>query len=284
MTTTLYRTSKGTYKSREELELDEIRAQAQQEIAQINAETAEILAAAQQEEGLLEIFRTDLNGRRLINNEAVRRMIIDLNLGEEDQLGAKWFAAALKNPTVASRFKDSWTRPLTRDEQKLIDESRRNTFHDVMVELGLSECVGNWNMFSKHLDLLDNAYTAKEAITSGAVRGLIQATPAEVAEREAVRIDQHNLRLLASDVHTLKQKVREEAEANRQLEAQARADRDLAIRTEIQGQQGFEPLPDTYKGETVNRAFFLKCSTEVMKYLLKRYGSAQIDQRIRSAA
>jgi hypothetical protein len=179
--TTWYKTAPRTYKTAEQIEIDRIKAETKAEIEQINAETAEILAAAQQEEGLLEIFRTDFNGRRLINNEAVRRMIIDLSLGEEDQLGAKWFASALKSPAVASRFKDSWTRPLTRDEQKLIDESRRNTFHDVMVELGLSECIGNWNMFSKHLDLLDNAYTAKEAITSGAVRGLIQASPAEIA-------------------------------------------------------------------------------------------------------
>jgi len=236
---------------------------------------------AQQEEGLLEIFRTDFNGRRLINNEAVRRMIIDLNLGEEDQLGAKWFASALKNPTVASRFKDSWTRPVTRDEQKLIDESRRNTFHEVMLELGLSESEGNWSIFPK--DLLDNAYTAKEAITSGAVRGLMQATSAEIQEREAIRNDQENLRLLNSSVHDLKEEVHAGAVQRQQEFKQKEADRVLDIKRQFQDGR-YEPLPSHWRGEVLDATFIKKAKPELIRLLRQRFGSYQLDLRLRGEA
>jgi len=268
----------------QKIETNKAKAEIAAEIAQINAETAEILAQAQQEQGLLEIFRTDFNGRRLINNEAVRQMIIDLSLGEEDRLGARWFASALKHPKVAIRFKDSWTtsRP-DPNARKLQEETDRATFSKVCRSYDVSEIEANFKLLVDVLGAGFSEYEAAQSIKSNALQ-LSPATPQELTEWEQENVRAHNEWLLTSDVRTLKKIVANETQANRQAHLQAQADYDLEQRTRIQEQQGFEPLPIEHKGQPVNKAFFLKCSRETMQYFLKRYGSAQVDQRIRSAA
>jgi hypothetical protein len=274
----------------QKIEADKVKAEGEAEREQIRQERAQIaaqVAELDREAALLEIFRKEYAGKLLVDNEANRAQVLTLyenDLYNDDPLGAAWFASRLNDDSkLASRF--AWTARPDPNARKLQEEVDRNTFEQLCNTDGvdISGSEANFRLLRDTLGSGFNLYAAKQAVQSNAVL-LSPATPAEINAREAVRIDQHNFKLLTSDVHTLKQLTREEAERRRVEAAQANADRDLAIRTEIQGQQGFEPLPDTYKGQAVNRAFFLKCSREVMKYFLQRYGSAQIDQRIRSAA
>jgi hypothetical protein len=291
MTTTLYRTGKGHYKSREEIELDEIRAELQKqdsETRKIRDEAAQMMAESAREAGYLQILRAEFSSKLLRDTEANRQEVFSLwdelqgldrsLLGTHASFGAEWFAAVMKsNPKLANRF--SWTTRPDPNEKKLQERARRDVFHDLMVELGLSESHANWNLFPK--DLLDNAYTAKQAIVSGAVRGLMQATPSEIAEREAIRVDRENLRLLNSDVPTLKKLAREEAEQPRVAIAKADADRILKEKEQIEAGQ-FEPLPaTTHDGRTIDKKFFLRCDPKTMGYYISRYGDANVTARIR---
>jgi hypothetical protein len=275
----------------QQVEVDKDNARLQHEkaeIARLRAETAQMLAEADREAGYLQILRTEYSGKLLRDSEANRQEVFSLwdelqgldrsLLGTHASFGAEWFAAVMKsNPKLANRF--SWTTRPDPNEKKLQERARRDVFHDLMVELGLSESHANWNLFPK--DLLDNAYTAKQAIVSGAVRGLMPATPSEQTERNEVAIDRENLRLLNSDVPTLKKLAREEAEQRRVATAQADADRILKEKEQIEAGQ-FEPLPaTTHDGRTIDKKFFLQCDRKTMGYYISRYGDANVTARIR---
>jgi hypothetical protein len=277
--TTMYKIGPNKFATAEQIALDRVKAEVEAELEQIAAQQA----ATDRGLRILDIFRNgyQVDGvqKFLTFNEANERQIeLTLNPGEEPS--PEWFADVLKQqPKLASSF--VWKQPVDPYEKKLQEETRRQVFHDVMVELGLSESDANWNLFPK--DFLDNLYTAKQAVISGAVRGLMPANPAENAEREEVRIDQENLRLLNSDVRDLKKEVHAGAVQRQQEFKQKEADRVLDIKRQFQDGR-FEPLPAHWRGEVLDANFIKRASPRVIRLLREHYGSYQLDMRLRDAA
>jgi len=274
--TTMYKIGPNKFATADQIALDRVKAEVEGEREQIAAQQA----ATDRGLRILAIFRTgyQVGGvqKFLTFNEANERQIeLTLNPGEEPS--PEWFADVLEQqPKLASSF--VWKRPVDPFEKKLQEETRRDHFHAVMVELGLSESDANWNLFPK--DLLDNLYTAKQAVISGAVQGLMKATSTETTEREEVRIDQENLRLLNSGVRDLKKEVHAGAVQRQQEFKQKEAGRVLDIKRQFQDGR-FEPLPSQWKGEVLDANFIKKAKPDLIRLLKTRFGSYQLDLRLR---
>jgi hypothetical protein len=105
---------------------------------------------------------------------------ISNNPGEEDQLGAAWFASVLKqNPKLVDRF--AWTSRLDPNSKKLLERADRETFSHVCRKHDVSEIEAHFKLLVEVLGAGFSEYAAAQAIQSNAV-SLSPATPAELTK------------------------------------------------------------------------------------------------------
>jgi len=258
----------------------------QQEIDEIN----ESRRSQREEFQLSLIFRTPVNGKVAIDNQASRSIIrswLDESQGDT-AISVQWFQKVLKeNPSLANQL--SWQsadvlNPVKRRQVEAAqDAEERRVFHEFCRDNGFSEVEANFSLIKSTLGSFDQ-YALAQAVQSNALQGLAPASPAELEQFRQEVIEAHNLRLLNADLPTLRRLARE---AGAKGPAPVAPDETQRVRA-VEKQDGtvYPQLPDEIRigdrEETLDAAFIKRCSVETMRFLVKRYGMAQLDEALRT--
>jgi len=121
-----------------------------------------------------------------------------------------------------------------------------------------------------------------------AANGATLSGPTQQEQDEWTRqeIEAHNRRLLATDIPTLRKMARE---AGARGAVAPPPDETQRVRTATEEHYGtaYPELPDEIRDgngpeETLDAKFIRKCSKETLKFLFKRYGSAQVEEALRT--
>jgi hypothetical protein len=238
------------------------------------------------EQALAQIFRTPINGKVAVDNQAARQ-IIEGWLSLDEKLRPEWFAKVLaEQPSLARSL--SWQSADLLDPRRQKEAAAAQAVEDRKIfESTAKRCElysineANWNVVHSTLGPGLSEYQIQQAVSSGAVR-LTPATPSEIQEwrQQAAEERASYLAHHASPVE-LRRAANEESEQRRVAAAQQQADSQLQAAIARDAVMGYPPLPDTWQGEKLDAAFIKNCSVETHKLLSRRFGSAALDLRLR---
>jgi hypothetical protein len=263
--------------------------EAQQRIADIQADRQR-----QAEENQLSvIFRTPINGKVAIDNQASRSIIrswLDETQGDT-AISVQWFLKLLKEiPSLAQSL--SWQSADVLDPAKrrqaeaAQDAEERHVFHDFCRENGFSEAQANFSLVKSVLGSFDQ-YALVQAVQSNALEGLAPASSEELEQFSKEAIEKQNAYLRSLDIPTLRKMARE---AGARIAAGPPPALDETQRVRAAGERvngyKYPVLPDEFKVgdkyETLDAAFIKACSREIYRQLLDRYGPDQITEAVRT--
>ena len=174
----------------------------------------------------------------------------------------------------------------TRGEAKAQLEADRKTFIDAAKSLrSFTVNEANFNVTRQTLGAGFSIYQIQQMLAANAAV-LSPPTQQELDEWDRAAIEAHNLRLLSMDIPTLRKLARE---AGARGPVAPPPDETQRIRQASDRADGYAypVLPDEFRDgngpeEALDAKFLKKCSKETFKFLLKRYGSAQIDEGLRT--
>ncbi len=254
-----------------------VESESQSQIDEINADRQRMA----QEQQLSYIFRTPVNGKVAIDNQANRTIIAGwLQEDQGEKLSPIWFAKVLsEQPQLASQL--TWQSADVLDPKKR-RQADREIFNVFARENGFSECESNRVLVKSVLGEGYDRHTLAQAVQSNALQ-LAQASPEELAQFRQDAINAHNQRLLNMDIPTLRKLAREAGVAGAVAPLPDETQRMRAI----ENQDGTYPvLPDELRigdrEELIDAAYIRRCPKEVLRSLIKRYGAAQIDEALRT--
>ncbi len=260
----------------------------QRRIAEINEESHR-----QYEEFQLSlIFRTPVLGKVAIDNFAARKIIrswVDEAKGDTG-ISVQWFLKLLKDtPSLARSLQWQSADLLDPRKQKDIAEAQaeqdRYTFNQFARENGFSLVDANHQLAKSLLGSGFNSYQLSEAVSSNAL-SLAQASPEELERFRQEAIQAHNQRLKSMDIPALR-KLAREAGARGPVAPQPDETQRIRAATETFYGTAYPPLPDEFRDgngpeQVLNAAFIKKCSKETLRLLIKRYGSDQVTEALRT--
>jgi hypothetical protein len=236
-----------------------------------------------EENQLTMIFRTAINDKVAIDNQAARNIIrgwLDESQGDT-AITVKWFQKILNaTPSLARQL--SWKPWQSADERRQAsaaqDAEEHRVFHDFCRDNGWSECAANLALIKSVLGNFDQ-YTLVQAVQSNALE-LAQASPEELEQFHQEKIELHNAHLLSLDLPALRKLARE---AGARGQAPMTPDETQRIRAaeKVQNNQ-FQPLlPDSrFRGEMIDYELVQQLSPGDLKQLLRIYGSEAVNRRI----
>jgi hypothetical protein len=260
--------------------------EAQQRIADIQADRQRMY----QEQALSNIFRTPVNGRVAIDNQANRSIIAGwAHEDQGEQITPAWFTKVLREqPQLARQI--SWHSadvldPPKRRQQEANQESEdRETFNAFARENGFSEVEANVQLAKSVLGSGFNSHQLSEAVSSNALN-LTQASPVELEQfrQEAAEQRQDYLVNHASP-QELRQAARQESAQRRTQAQQQHAAQQVQIREQAEASIGYAVLPETDRdGNKIDRAYLLKLAdVDIRKYkqLCNFHGMANVTARL----
>jgi len=248
----------------------------EQEIDEINADRQRMA----QEQQLSNIFRTPINGRVALDNQANRSIIVGwLQEDQGEQITPAWFTRVLtEQPQLASSL--SWRSADILDPAKRRAEEHR-AFHDFCRDNGFSECESNRLLVKSVLGQGYDSHMLAQAVQSNAL-SLAPASPSELEQFRQEAIKAHNQHLLNLDIPTLRKMAKESG-----ARGQAPPPPDETQRVRAAENQGtFPELPDELRigdrDELIDAAYIRRCPKEVLRSLIKRYGPDQVNEALRT--
>ncbi len=252
----------------------------EQEIDEINADRQRMA----QENQLSLIFRTPVNGKVAIDNQGNRSIIAGwLQEDQGESISAAWFQKVLKeNPSLNQSL--SWQSVDALDPRKQKEKDRR-VFNEFARENGFSECESNHLLAKSVLEGGFDKSLLAQAVQSNALQ-LAEASPQEVALFRQDAIKAHNQRLLNMDIPTLRKLAREAGARGQVAPPPDETQRVRAAEEKFYG-TAYPPLPDECRDgngpeQVLNAEFIRNCSKETLRLLLKRYGTDQINEVLRT--
>jgi len=246
----------------------------EQEIDAINADRQRMA----QEQQFSNIFRTSVNGKIAIDNQANRSILIGwLQEDQGEQITPAWFMKVLnEQPQLVSQL--TWQSADVLDPAKRKQEERR-AFHDFCRDNGFSECESN---LKSVLGQGYDRHTLAQAVESNAL-SLAQASPEELAQFRQEAISLRNKYLSSLDIPTLRKMARE---AGARGQAAPPPDETQRMRAIENQDRAYPLLPDELRiedrEELIDAAYIRRCPKEVLKSLIKKYGAPQIDEALRT--
>jgi hypothetical protein len=176
--------------------------------------------------------------------------------------------------------------PQRRAEEKVQLEADRKTFAEAAKTLrsfALNEA--NFNLIRQTLGQGFSVFAVQQMVAANGAT-LSPPTQQELDEWTRQEIEAHNLRLLNADIPTLRKLARE---AGAQIAARppAQADETQRVRQAERAESNiYPPLPEEIRigdrEEVLDAAFIKRCSRETYRFLMGRYGSAQITEALRT--
>jgi hypothetical protein len=273
--------------------LDHYRAQAVRTAVE---QHPQVIAAEQQARAAAEkllwaqIFRTVINGRVAVDNEA-NRSIISSWINFDEQISPEWFKQVFaENPNMAqsllwqsAKVLDPKFQKYAADAQALQD---RETFSKFARANDLSEVEANFHLVKSVLGSGFDQYALAQAVNSGQVQ-LAPASPEELAKfhQEAAVARADFLRNYATP-DELREAAATEAEQRRQAAQQQFVNEQDEAGRKRAAESGKPQLPEvnSLTGEKLDATFFNKLSVtnrqEFRRYV-GFYGGNQIVDRMR---
>jgi hypothetical protein len=170
-------------------------------------------------------------------------------------------------------------------EEKAQLEQDRKTFADAARSLrSFAVNDANFNVIKQTLGEGFSVFAVQQMVAANGAT-LSPPTQEELNEWDREAIEAHNLRLLSADIPTLRKLARE---AGARGPAAPQPDETQRVRAaERADGVAYPPLPDEFRDgnnpeEVLNAAFIKKCSKETLQLLIKRYGSEQINEALRT--
>ena len=251
----------------------------EQEIDEINADRQRMA----QEQQLSNILRTPVNGKVAIDNQANRTILIGwLQEDQGEQITPAWFKKVLsEQPQLVSQL--TWQSADILDPAKRRAEEHR-VFHDFCRDNGFSECESNRTLVKSVLGQGYDRHTLAQAVQSNAL-SLAQASPEELAQFRQEAITLHNQYLSGLDIPTLRKMAREAGARGQAPVALDETQRVRAAEEKFYG-TGYPVLPDELliegREELIDSSYIKRCSKETLRLLMKRYGSDQVNEALRT--
>jgi hypothetical protein len=212
--------------------------------------------------------------------------VLQLQATEERLLEIQAERAADKAMFELQKRTDREPQRKREEEQQLSVD--RETFADAAKTLrsfALNEA--NFTVIRSVLGPNFTTYSIQQAIGSNALE-LSPPTQQEQDEWARQEIEAHNLRLLNTDIPTLRKLAREAGAQIATRPAVPQLDETQRVR-QAERSEGisYPPLPDEFRDgnnpeEVLDAAFIQKCSKETMRLLLKRYGADQVNEALRT--
>jgi hypothetical protein len=175
---------------------------------------------------------------------------------------------------------------LSRDPQRIAQRkaqevAERRVFHDFCRDNGFSEVEANLSLTKSVLGSFDQ-YSLAQAVQSNALQ-LAPASPKELAQFRQESISLHNKYLSSLDVPTLRKMARESGARG---QAPPPNDETQRIRAIENQDRTYPLLPDELRigdrDELIDAAYIRRCSKEVLRSLMQKYGSDQINEALRT--
>jgi hypothetical protein len=168
------------------------------------------------------------------------------------------------NALVAYHAGDDITLQSLEESASFVSLSRQSqrskaTFPSYCRENRISDCEANLRLYLAHDD-----------------GGYASATPAELAEWRNQAIGDYNAALKTALPSELRAEVRSQAQQRRVAEVQELADQRLAEITKRDAAIGYPALP-----AHINAAYIKAAAPDTIRLLIRKYGNAQIDLRLR---
>jgi hypothetical protein len=111
---------------------------------------------------------------------------------------------------------------------------------------------------------------------------LTPATPSEVQQwRQELAEQRQDWLVNQASPAELREAANRESEQRRAAAVQQQADQQLEAAVVRDSVMGFPPLPEDWRGQKLDADFIKMCDVATHKLLLKRFGSAQLDLRLR---
>jgi hypothetical protein len=176
-------------------------------------------------------------------------------------------------------------KPEAERQEKAQLEADRKTFIEAAKSLrSFAVNDANFNVIRQTLGAGFSVYAVQQMLEANGAT-LSPPTQDELNEWTRREIEEHNLRLLTMDIPSLR-KLAREAGASGPVPPQPDETQRVRQAERVDG-VAYLPLPDEFRDgngpeEALDAAFIRKCSRETYRLLLKRYGSAQIDEALRT--
>jgi len=248
----------------------------EQELADIEADRQRMA----QEQQLSNIFRIPVNGKVVIDNQANRSILIGWR--QEDQgeyISPAWFTRVLtEQPQLAGQL--TWQSADVLDPVKR-KQAERRVFHNFCRDNGFSEVEANLSLVKSVLGSFDH-YSLTQAVQSNALQ-LAPASPTELAQFRQESISLHNQYLSSLDIPTLRKLARD---AGARGPVAPPPDETQRVRAVENQDRSYPPLPDELRigdrEELIDSAYIRRCPKEVLRSLMQKYGSDQINEALRT--
>ena len=181
-----------------------------------------------------------------------------------------------------------WERQqATEPQRKAQLDLDRQTFADAAKALrtfGVNEA--NLNVTLQTIGPGVSIYQIREMLAANGAT-LSPATQRELDQWRAEDIEAHNAAIVNADHEELRARVRQEAVDSRAANPCNRPKQTAnwqAARRNVTAISGFPSLPDTWQGRQLDAAFIRGCDVPTHKLLARRFGSAQLEARLRGVA
>jgi hypothetical protein len=246
--------------------------------------------------GLHGIFQTVVDGKIAVDNIANRKAIE--NWLHEDQgeslstIGPEWFERIL---TPALKAQLVWTSADVLDQTKrnqIAEETAvetRKVFSEAARHFKtFSECEANFQHCCSVLGKSFSKVQFQQAYSFGSLAGLVSSSAEELEQWKQEQIAEENkiLRRDATSQYEIQQQ--KQIAHNRRMEAaqmtaERRIQQDLVERflREVKHGSKESGLPQQWLGKPLNPEFIKKASAETLRTLVRRFGTAQLDARLR---
>jgi hypothetical protein len=216
--------------------------------------------------------------------QAHQALISHQELGAKEEELLRIQAERAADAAMHQYYRQKEREPQAKAEAERQEKQDRETFRQACREYNISNIEANFSLIRHTLGPNFNLYRVGLAVTSGAV-GVAGATEQEQEQWRQEAIEAHNLRLLTADLPTLRKLARE---AGARGPVAPQLDETQRVR-QAERADGitYPPLPEEFRDgnnreEVLDASFIKKCSKETLRLLIKRYGSAQITEALRT--
>jgi hypothetical protein len=257
------------------------------EVQQINEARRRDQEQFQRDMAWNNIFRTVLPGNKIAVDNAANRGVIESWLHPHETLSAEVFLKAItETPRLVNQLvlqsADVLDPKKQRQAASAQAEEDRRIFENTAKRFELySINEANWNVIHSTLGPGLSEFQIQNAVDSGAVR-LTPATSSEIQEwRQELAEQRADYLTHHASPAELRAAANQESEQRRLAAAQQQADQQLEAAIVRDSVMGFPPLPEDWRGQKLDATFIKMCDVATHKLLLKRFGSAQLDMRLR---
>lgn len=266
----------------------------------VNAQLAQDSSLTQQQKEISEqrnktiwtqICSTQVDGKFVTDNQANYQIVSQWpNPGEQIKDYRAWFAQVLtENPSLKNSL--TWFVPLTAQQKQKQDREHaqglRQRFASVCRENGISEAEANFNIWSNASDSTIVHIQGKPCVYDQTTEDYLELLPASqeelnkwARERDAQHQDALKNAAARNDISALRQMAQLERQHGKKTQAQLQTEVNLLNDFGKFQEYNLPPLPEQWRGKSLDPSFIRAASRETLKQIGIRHGLARVNARL----